>query len=426
MPEPASSPASPESGSPPERGPERPPLPGDHEGGPLDAFVHDIDFTRFDTRVGRLLPVLLAGAVGIVAAWRGIPAGVATAVVIAVGLAAVTVPYERARWRAQDVLHWYYAGRGRRWLADTGRLVPSSDVASAEVWLGAHQPGTVPQIYRVIAAAWTGDERRYRTELDALSEATPLDRITRRWVVEFNIWAATGDADTADIEALVGELPDGDDRSHFRSWLALVESSRRWKDRAADWLDPLVGVWHAARRERLGLKRSARLWFSRFIVVPVFLVEALFVGSLAVSIAGAGEPIPPEYARTTYGIRGDLPRFDDQAVARTLPALGRAVAGASRVRPGPLDVDTYNALIDASTPTLMWTTGEIELAPPSDLRGHRIWSTEVLLGGLGEATSAAIVIVDDEDGPAYLYRIDPAAFRKLREAAGLPVADSLP
>jgi hypothetical protein len=100
--------------------------------------------------------------------------------------------------------------------------------------------------------------------------------------------------------------------------------------------------------------------------------------------------------------------------------------GATRVATESLDNGTYNALLDTSIPTFTWTTGAIELEPPADLRGHRIWSTEVLLGGLGKATSAAIVIVDDADGPAYLYRIDATVFQSLREAAGLRTASPVP
>jgi hypothetical protein len=169
-----------------------------------------------------------------------------------------------------------------------------------------------------------------------------------------------------------------------------------------------------------------RIWLSRFVVLIMFAVPAVVFSSIGVAIAERGDPIPPEYAKTTYGIRGDLPGFDDQAAAHTLPALARSLAIATRVEPASLDNETYNGLVDASTPTFTWTTGAIELAPPADLRGHRVWSTEVLLGGLGEATSAAIVIVDDADGPAYLYRIDPGVFRSLREAAGLPVPSPAP
>jgi hypothetical protein len=394
---------------------------------PLDGFAHDIDFTRFDSRYGRPVPLALAGLVAIVAANAGAQAAAMVGFGVAIGLGLIVAAVERDRWRAQDVYHWHGRQRRLRWIRETGGLGPGGDPVAAEIWLGTHQPGTVPQVFRSLAAFYARDPVVVKRELDAMPERTPEDRAWKEWVVQVMRLHDTGVAETVELGGLVGSLEPSADRSELESWLAMAEAASRWTRGDRAWIRSLADQRPRATRTALGFRRRARIWVSRFAVVIVFAIPAFLFSSFSLAIAEHGDPIPPEYAQTTYGIRGDLPRFDDQAAARTLPALARSLAGATRVQNPPLDDDSYNALVDASIPTFTWITGKIEIEQPADLRGHRIWSVEVLLGGQGQATSGgAIVIVDDADGPAYFYRIDPGVLRSMREAAGLPVPSPAP
>src|SRR4029077_16242234 len=70
-------------------------------------------------------------------------------------------------------------------------------------------------------------------------------------------------------------------------------------------------------------------------------------------------------------------------------------------------------------PTLIWGTDRIDLAAPGDSTGRHVWSVEVLVGGYGPGPASAIVTFDREDGPAYLYRLEPAAVASLQAAMGL-------
>jgi uncharacterized membrane protein len=106
--------------------------PREPQAGPLDRFVHDVDVTRFDSRLGRIVPIALAVLVGVIAANLGGSAALAAGILIAAGLVVVVLVLERDRWRAQDVLHWYLADRSRRWRAATGSDGPmSADPAEA-------------------------------------------------------------------------------------------------------------------------------------------------------------------------------------------------------------------------------------------------------------------------------------------------------
>jgi hypothetical protein len=336
------------------------------------------------------------------------------------------VALERDRWRAQDVLLWFYAGRRRRWRRDTGLADPSNEPAAAEVWLGAHRPGSVPQLYRAITAGWTTDPRRFAAEVAAMPETTPLERALKLWVVGADQWVATGDADTAELGSIVDGLAAGEERDILRSWLAIVEASRRWSRRERGWIEPIVAAWPAARRETLGRRHRVRLWLSRFIVVPVFLITATVVASLGSTIAAARDAPPAAYTDTDLSIRGEMPFFDAGRTLARLPRLERALPAAVRADPRALDADDVDRLIGQGLPTVIWTTGRIDLAGPADAAGRRVWEIEVLLGGLGPNASTAIVTFERPDGPQYLYRIDRSVVSALREAAGLPVAGSTP
>jgi hypothetical protein len=339
-------------------------------------------------------------------------------VLVGAGLVIAVIVGEHDRWRAQDVFQWFYAGRRRRWEEDTGNADPSNEVAAAEVWLGAHQQGTVPQVYRAIAAGWTLDPRRAAEEVAAMPETTPAERALKLWAEVAPTWIATGDADTAEIDAIVRELPGGDDRSMLRSWLALVESGRRWMRRERGWIRPLIAEWPDARRERLGIRRRTRLWLSRFIVLPVFLVSTLVCVSLALTIADPMRQVPADYAETTIYTRGTLPGYDPEQVWITLPHLAAALPAATKADPAVLDPETIDLATSFGLPTLIWEIGRIDVDGPTDFPGHRVWSIEVLLGAAA-GDGNAIITFDRDGGPAWLYRIDPVVVPLVRAAVGI-------
>ena len=392
----------------------------------LAGFVHDVDVTRFDSRFGR--PVLLALAAAIAAIAYVVDAR--TALVVGVGVALVlavtTVALERERWRAQDVFQWYQRGRRDSWWRDTGSVSPGGDPAAAEIWLGAHQPGTVPQRYRALAAVQTGDPVVIRRETAALPEDSVLDQAWKEWVLQTARFNSTGSAVPERLAGLVDSLPPSPDRSGFQVWVAMVRAARGRRAGDPGWIRTLADERTRAVRTPLGIRRQARIWLSRFAPVIVFAIPAVLLSTIAVGFASLGEPIPSEYGLTTYSTRGDLPHFDEAAVARSLPALARAIPTATRVGAGALDVPAYNHLVDVGQPTFTWTTSQLDLAPPTELRGHRVFSVEVLLGGSGDAASTAIVIIDSDDGPAYLYRLDPTVVGRIRGAAGLEAASHPP
>jgi hypothetical protein len=287
--------------------------------GPLDGFAHDIDFTRFDSRYGRFVPLALAGLVAIIAANAGPELAVVAGLGIAVGLGLIVAAVERDRWRAQDVFHWYDRGRRLRWSRETGGLGPGGDPAAAEIWLGTHRPGTVPQVYRAIAAFGTRDAVVIDRELDAMPEQTVEDRAWKEWVVQANLLIDTGAADTAKLVDLVGSLRPSPDRSQHEAWLAMAEAARRWSQGDRAWIRSLADQRPRATRTPLGVRRRARIWVSRFAVLIFFAISAFLFSSVSIAIAERGDPIPPEYAKTTFAIRGLLPGFDEQRVERILP-----------------------------------------------------------------------------------------------------------
>jgi hypothetical protein len=342
---------------------------------------------------------------------------------LAAGLGGVVLVAERERWRAQDVMWWYLADRSERWVRDTGGPGPRGDPAAAEIWLGAHQPGTVPQVYRAMAAFHTGDARVLGRELEAMPSSTLDDRTWRLWVVEADRWNMTGAAETGELEPLIASLPPSRDRAMFESWLAAVEASRLHEARNPRWLEPLASRWTADRRTKLARRFRIRTWIGRMAVVVVFGTSAVVLSSLGLTIAARDDLPRPEYSDTTLGGRGDIPSPDAAVGERVwgrMRALERALSAATRIA-GPLDEDGFELAVSEGLPTLIWSTGTIKLATPADLGGHTIWEVEVLLGTDGDKAASAILTLDRESGPRYVYAIDPAVVRSLREAIGLPV-----
>lgn len=387
--------------------------------GPLDPFIRAIEVGRFDGWIGRIAPVAFTVVVAVVAARLGTVPALAIGAGLAVGLVVACVAWQRSRWRAQEVLHGYANGRERAWLRDTGGPNPTGDPVAAEVWLGVHKAGTVPQFYRAIAAGAAADEHRYGVELSRMTDGTPTERALKLFAVEGRRFRESGTADIDELTTLVGELPSSPLRVDLESWLALVKAQRRWSLGQRDWLAPLEAEQSRSERQALPFGQRLRIWVGRLRPVLVFAVGSLVLGSFAVRDAGSAA-IRPEYERTTYAIRGDLPRFDDQAFVRTLPGLEQALSSATRAVEGPLDEAAFDDVVSNSLPTLLWTTGAIEVAKPADAGSHRVWEIEVLLGSGTRAS--AILTFDGAFGPRYLYRIDPAAFDAVRAAGGLPPA----
>jgi hypothetical protein len=377
----------------------------------LETLAHDVDVTWFDNWFGRLLVFALAGVAGVVAANLGVGPAVATCALAAAGLAIAVVVIERDRWRAQDIALWRLADRTRRWYADTGGDSPGSP-AEAEVWLGSHQPGTVPQRYRALAALNTTDDVTIAREIAAMPQATPEDRAWRSWVIAARqVMASEFADDVSGIRETLPALP-SDDQASMASWLAQSECVKRYLRGDPAWLAPLLEIWPSARRVPLGRRTVVRLWLSRFIVVLAFGLTA--IGFVAFGLQVASE-IPRDYAKTEVATRGDVGDIDDQRLWSALPRLAGSISGATRLDPNELDPDRIDELIFRGLPTVIWKSDAISLAPPPDAAGRHMWSIEVLVGD-ARLPAEAIVTFDDENGPAYLYAVDPEVTASLRAA----------
>jgi hypothetical protein len=380
-------------------------------------FVRDIDSSRFARGGWPIATMLVTLGAAWIAAHAGIVVGLA---IIAAGTVALLVALvaERQRWRAQDMIHGYQAARIAEWVRNTGsEPVPYFDVAANEVWLGAHQRGTVPQIYRAHAAEATGDPAVIARELAALPDDTPLDRANRLWVLA-GTWDLAATRDLSDLQAAVSALPEGEPRSLFEGYFAHVESLRRHRAGARDWLEPLATAWASFPRPRLGMRRSARIWFSRFWPAAWFAAfGVIFVFALSPLWAAT---IPADYAKTELSTRGDLPTEprDWNDVWLTLPGIADALPAAHRSG-GVLDQDSWGQQIVDGMPTVIWDVRKISLTPPSDAAGRAVTQLEVLLGSSSAEHGWVLVTFDTTDGPTYLYDLSPAAVRALQDVIGV-------
>jgi hypothetical protein len=391
---------------------------------PFEGFVHDVDVTRLDGRAGRVAIPLLALAVAGVAVTAGWSAAGALMAAIVIGLALAITYFERDRWRAQDVMIWFNIGRIRRWVEDTGSMAPVGDPARAEVWLGAHQAGTVPQQYRAMAALQTGDQFRSQREIDAMPDATPGDRALKLWVTERHQWMRSGLANTGELRALLDELPESDDKAMIQEWFSQVEAADRWVRREPSWLEPLLAEWSRARRYKLGVRGMTRLWFGRFFVLPAFVVLSLAWSATGISLGIGREHVPADYSKTTLSARGDIPVDISTDIWPALLKLATALPNGTRSLPTALDGNSMDGLLATSLPTIIWETGAIAIGGPADAPGRRVWSIEVLLGHATADGTAAIVTFDRAGGPSYLYTVDAEVGDTLRSVLGLPAGSA--
>ena len=197
---------------------------------------------------------------------------------------------------------------------------------------GRSQGGTVPQFYRAIAAGATEDEHRFGVELGRMADGTPADRALKLFAVEGTRFRRSGTADIDELTTLVDELPSSPLRVDLESWLALVKAQRRWSLGQPDWLAPLEAEQSRSERQPLPPGRRLRIWSVGS--GPSWSSQSDPWWLFAVRAAGSAA-IRPEYERTTYAIRGDLPGFDDQALVRALPGLEQALSSATRAVEGP-------------------------------------------------------------------------------------------
>ncbi|MEO5965755.1 MAG: hypothetical protein ABIR11_09845 [Candidatus Limnocylindrales bacterium] len=379
---------------------------------PANAFWTELHRSRLDIGIARLAPVGLAivvtGASVVGGLWPALLAALLGATVLVVSVAAL----DRDRWHAQDVAYWYHGLRTRRWLADTGGPSPTDDRGHAEAWLGVHGRGTVPQIYRAVVAATTGDEVLAARELALVPEETPLDRARREWLAQARVVDAGRPADSARLRELVADVPDTDERSEMETFIAQVEAIGRHQRHAPDWLAPILGIPLMAGRVRPPARALLRLWVIRLRPLVAFGVLALILGSAAPAIFAVR--IPDAYQDTTLATRGTVPTYDEDAVVNALPGLAHAVAEGTRTS-GPLDEVEWSARIDDGLPTLLWGVGKIEVQAPQDAPG-RLWQVEVLAGTAGDTV---LLRFDSEVGPVYAYRIDGNAIERVRAALGV-------
>jgi hypothetical protein len=385
----------------------------------LGAFFRNVLVTRFDTRSGRLAVAGLAVLVAVVAVNAGVASAFAVGLVIALGLALAIVALERDRWAAQGVILAFRGQRQAEWLRDTGTKGTNGSRAEAEVWLGAHRPGTVPPRYRAIIAEQTGDPVVLAREVAALPDATALDRANRAQLLRSWEWSSGVTPDTTTFRAIIAELPDSVDRRMFETWLAQVDASERHRHGGRDWLGPLLAIRDVVPRAPLPLRWHLGVWLSRFAPVLGLVASSVVFSAIGLSLASAADAVPASYAETELSTRGDLPSFDDEGVWRTLPRLARALPSATPVGDTPLGAAAVEDLIADGLPTIIWTVDGIEVAGPTALRGGRIHEIEVLLSRTRLGDDLAIVTLRGPNGPSYLFRVDSTVVATLRAAAGI-------
>jgi hypothetical protein len=396
----------------------------------IEAFLTDTWTSSLVRGPRAVVVIALGAAAGVAVGWTGWAAGVVVIAGGAVALAVATAIADRPRRRAQDGYARYVSLRQARWVRDTGGAAPLGGRGEAEVWLGAHQPGSVPQVYRTLAAGLAGNEHVWARELEAMPSTTPEDLAWRAYAEASHELDATGAADTTRLTAAAEALPDGPDRAWHRDWLVLADAVRAHAEGRPGWLDGLAGLASDAPAPAAATpaapdpagpaptprRRRLRLALGRWVAVIAFLLTALPLAVTAAGIPGIVDRVPAEYARTSFFTRGEVADPDMDAVARVTPALARAVARASTVDAVTEGPDPFNASIDAGLPTLIWRVGDIDLAPPPDAAGRHVWSVEVLLGVADPARGTLIVTYGNEGGPAGLYALDADLVARLRAA----------
>ena len=379
-----------------------------------DAFWADLHRSGLSSGLARFAPLALAVGVGAISVLAG-------QVAVAVATAAIAVLYllvlrrtDRRRWQAQDTIHRYQALRSRRWMAETGGPSPVEQPGRVETWLATHPRGSVPQLYRAIAAAQSDDPVLARRELEAVETDTPLGRARLAWLQAATAIDRGERPDLAQLRALVDDLPTGPERAELGAFLAQAKAIDRHTAGDPAWLEPLAAERSGMPPVRRPVVASARLWLARLWAVLGFVVLGLVFASVAPSVFA--ERIPPEYAQTRLATRGEVPVHDSQAVVETLPTIARAVAAGTRVQPDALDELGWSELVDAGLPTLIWEVGAIDVAAPADAPG-RLWQVEVPTGA---DDGVVLLTFDGGDGPVYAYRIDPAAVARVAAALGVP------
>ena len=386
----------------------------------LERFVHDVDVTRFDSRLGRLFPIALAVLVGVIAAtWAARPrSGPGSSSPLG--------------WRSRSSCSSEIAGAPRTSCTGTWRTGSGDGGWRRDRPAPARGPGRGrglarrastrfrAQVYRAIAAVRARNEVVIAREVAALPDATPDDRAWRQWVIQSGRFVATGDADVDELRSLLPDLANAEDRAALETWLAQVDAARLHAQGDRAWLAPLVGMWPrpgGCRSGGLGPRGSGSAASSCCRSSPS-APSPSGASAPALDRDGGLADVPADYARTEIATRGDVGDIDDRRLVASLPGLAASLATATPLEAGALDAFRTNDLIAGGLPTLIWDTHRIGLEPPPDAPGRHVWSIEVLLDGDGLGRDAAIVTFDAEDGEAYLYRIDPAVVAAIAAAVG--------
>jgi hypothetical protein len=384
---------------------------------PQEAFTRSL----LTGRLARRSIALGLAALGIAVAWISnavaTPVGVGAGIAVTAGLVVALIALDGPRWRAQDVVLWQQAARNRRWREDTGGASPTQHPAQAELWLGSHPRGSVPQVYRVMAASLAGDVVAHERELRAWNPATATETAWKAWATVAPRAMNGEDVDLGEVRDAVGAVP-AEERRDLEAGLAVAEALRRHHTGDDGWLLPLVQAREWIHREHVGLVPRFRLLLNRVLIVGSFLIPAV---ALAWSGVGTPEPFPRAYLSTNIATRGDIGRIDQVRLLRALPGLAREVATSAPLRDVPTGVDELNRRISGALPTLIWEVDRIDLDGPDGVRCDHVWSIESLLGDAADGPMA-IVTCDRRGGPAYLVPVDPATATEIEAALGVGAA----
>jgi hypothetical protein len=346
------------------------------------------------------------------------PLAAALGVVLMAVLAAMVVLVDRPRWKAQDVIDARQRYRRRRWIRDTGSD-PPDDRAAAEVWLGAHLPGSVPPVYRALAAITAEDDRQQTTTLAALPSQSPADVFDRAWIRSVAAFTGGGPVDSTELREALALMPDSDDRLMGEIWVALLDAYSRWRRRESQWWEPIGRDWPAARSSVPAARVGAGLWFRRLALPFAFAATAVTAGVIVTwsqPTDGAGA----NYGQTELSTRGEVQPDADPHLWRAMVGVEAALPSARRIVASPLDEEAVDALLASRLPTVIWRVDRLDLSPGDSPHRH-IWSLEILGGG---PSPSMVVTLDRMSGPAYLYDLDARAWSDVRGALGLPAGAS--
>jgi len=376
----------------------RPAIAAPDEFSPFTGMLAALHAQPFD---GSLRTFLLLGAV-LVVAWlvrdvdtlaRLAAGGLLTGAVTAIVVAAC-----RRRWRAEDVLAWHSGERDREWIARTGGPAPL-EPEEAEIWLGVHQVGQVPDYERALAAQRAGDPRASRM-VAALPGSTPAERADRAWAF------FVGGVVVRPAAPLADGIASGD--RIRRVAVAIMAAGGAFTTGAESWLAALVQARSLTGRPRLGRARTLRYWAFRlrapigaalefalltFLVLPTLPAAPVDDGSLGPRGAGT---------------------VDRQQLYADIPAI-RAALESAQPYAGTFNDQLPERILARGLPSVIWYPGD----PPPNLpgaAGRKVTAAEIFLGL--EPPVVLVTFVGDSH-PTAAWTVDPSLRALLLAAVGL-------